>query len=381
MALATRCPHCQTAFRVVPDQLKLRAGLVRCGACKQIFNGLEHLLPPEDTPATVMPVPPAAPVAAPEARVPPQPDPIERLPWGTDASAPVETVTPVDPAPALSPPPVTSESDAPPTPHYEPAPAPRAPQTEPENEDPMLRMTLMDFSEFERAAEARASETPAEAAVAAEEFNQAINDLQQSLLNDPKRAASLSKLDEEAEEPAVVDTTEPAFVRQARRQARIGRSLRIGLRVSTALLLLGLLAQGTYVFRDQIAAGVPQAAPLLSRACAALGCSVGLPAQIDAVSIESSELQALASGQNSFVLAALLRNRSATAQTWPNIELTLNDTNEKPVVRRVIGPRDYLLPTQDAAKGLPPFSEQAVKVSFELAQLKASGYRVYLFYP
>lgn len=42
---ATRCPHCQTRFRVTPAQLELRAGMVRCGACREIFNGREHLLP------------------------------------------------------------------------------------------------------------------------------------------------------------------------------------------------------------------------------------------------------------------------------------------------------------------------------------------------
>jgi predicted Zn finger-like uncharacterized protein len=47
MALATQCPHCKTTFRVAQDQLKLRAGLVRCGSCKEIFNGIEHLLRPD----------------------------------------------------------------------------------------------------------------------------------------------------------------------------------------------------------------------------------------------------------------------------------------------------------------------------------------------
>ena len=42
--LATRCPHCQTRFRVTPAQLELRAGLVRCGACREIFNGRDYLL-------------------------------------------------------------------------------------------------------------------------------------------------------------------------------------------------------------------------------------------------------------------------------------------------------------------------------------------------
>jgi predicted Zn finger-like uncharacterized protein len=50
MALATQCPHCYTSFRVANDQLKLHAGLVRCGSCKQTFNGIEHLLAPGEAP-------------------------------------------------------------------------------------------------------------------------------------------------------------------------------------------------------------------------------------------------------------------------------------------------------------------------------------------
>lgn len=50
MALATQCPHCYTSFRVANDQLKLYAGMVRCGTCKQTFNGIEHLIPPGSTP-------------------------------------------------------------------------------------------------------------------------------------------------------------------------------------------------------------------------------------------------------------------------------------------------------------------------------------------
>src|SRR5690606_23671559 len=68
MALATKCPHCQTTFRVAHDQLKLRAGLVRCGHCKEIFNGIEHLLPPEKPGAKTEAAPPSAsPIATPPA--------------------------------------------------------------------------------------------------------------------------------------------------------------------------------------------------------------------------------------------------------------------------------------------------------------------------
>ena len=50
MALTTRCPHCGTAFKVVPDQLRIRNGLVRCGACSTVFDGRASLVQPADVP-------------------------------------------------------------------------------------------------------------------------------------------------------------------------------------------------------------------------------------------------------------------------------------------------------------------------------------------
>lgn len=41
MALAARCPECNTAFRIVPDQLKISEGWVRCGHCSCVFNAFE----------------------------------------------------------------------------------------------------------------------------------------------------------------------------------------------------------------------------------------------------------------------------------------------------------------------------------------------------
>jgi len=42
--LATRCSACGTVFRVVPDQLRVSEGWVRCGRCSQVFNALEALV-------------------------------------------------------------------------------------------------------------------------------------------------------------------------------------------------------------------------------------------------------------------------------------------------------------------------------------------------
>ncbi|MGW8228398.1 MAG: DUF3426 domain-containing protein [Gammaproteobacteria bacterium] len=57
----TCCPHCQTCFRITKAQLDVAQGKVRCGHCKQVFNGKQHLhdeLPGQKTK-------PAAPVVTP----------------------------------------------------------------------------------------------------------------------------------------------------------------------------------------------------------------------------------------------------------------------------------------------------------------------------
>ncbi|WP_165856181.1 DUF3426 domain-containing protein [Marinobacter sp. JSM 1782161] len=38
----TRCPHCDTRFRVTEEQLGIARGKVRCGNCMEVFNALEH---------------------------------------------------------------------------------------------------------------------------------------------------------------------------------------------------------------------------------------------------------------------------------------------------------------------------------------------------
>ncbi|NDY93283.1 zinc-ribbon domain-containing protein, partial [Ideonella livida] len=51
MSLVTRCPSCDTVFRVVNDQLKVSGGWVRCGQCSEVFNALEGLFE-LDSPST-----------------------------------------------------------------------------------------------------------------------------------------------------------------------------------------------------------------------------------------------------------------------------------------------------------------------------------------
>lgn len=59
--MLTRCPACQTVFRLRPEQLRARHGEVRCGHCFNPFNALEHLI--EDGSDAAAPQPDAPPPA------------------------------------------------------------------------------------------------------------------------------------------------------------------------------------------------------------------------------------------------------------------------------------------------------------------------------
>ncbi len=105
MALTTRCPQCGTTFKVVPDQLRVRNGLVRCGACSTVFDGRACLLPGADAkalPPVAQPAPPA-PAAAAAAAAPvlsrPSAEPRQVPPWEDEPEPP-------RPAPVMPPAPV-----------------------------------------------------------------------------------------------------------------------------------------------------------------------------------------------------------------------------------------------------------------------------------
>ncbi|MYM40334.1 DUF3426 domain-containing protein [Pseudoduganella sp. CY13W] len=172
---------------------------------------------------------------------------------------------------------------------------------------------------------------------------------------------------------------EPGFIKRDRRRQKYGKAISVAMALGSVALVGTLGAQGVTTFRNQLAAAMPPLKPALTAACNALGCKIELPAQIDDLNIEQGELQTLS--DTTFSFNTLLRNQSATAQSWPHIELVLDDASDKAVLRRVFSPRDYLGPDVPLDKGFAPHTEQAVKLFFELNQLKASGYHIAVFYP
>jgi len=55
----TRCPQCQTVFRITAAQLEARDGMVRCGRCQHVFGADQHLMP-KPAKSTVKSASPAA---------------------------------------------------------------------------------------------------------------------------------------------------------------------------------------------------------------------------------------------------------------------------------------------------------------------------------
>jgi len=151
--------------------------------------------------------------------------------------------------------------------------------------------------------------------------------------------------------------------------------------IAALLLLLVSIAQAAYFFRVDLAARLPGLKPALISYCQLLKCTVPLPQNTDLMSIESSGLEADPEHENQITLNALLRNRAPYPQTFPHLELTLNDTQDKPLARRTFKPEDYLPPLENQQTGLLPNHEISIRLNLDTTDLKPSGYRLALIYP
>lgn len=140
-------------------------------------------------------------------------------------------------------------------------------------------------------------------------------------------------------------------------------------------------AQGVFHYRTEIAAMFPEARARLAIACEILDCELHLPRRADLLSIDSSDLQADARRANVLVLNAVVRNRAPFPQEFPSLELTLTDERDELVVRRVLSPGDYLADRRGAARGIAAGGEESLRLHLEAAKVRATGYRLYLFFP
>jgi hypothetical protein len=128
--------------------------------------------------------------------------------------------------------------------------------------------------------------------------------------------------------------------------------------------------------RDRLAAAQPQLMPWIEMLCEPLQCKVGPPRQIEAIAIDSSSFSKLRS--DTYRLSFTLKNSAGTPVAAPSMELTLTDTQDQPVVRRVLSPNELGAPSQVLAAGGEWSGSVALAVA---ANGRISGYRLLAFYP
>ncbi len=274
MSQITRCPACQTLFKVVPDQLRVSAGWVRCGQCHEVFEAPQNLL--TQAPAAALPV-------------------LER------------------------------------------------------------------------------ERHPAEVAIgkhiAATGSGPAVPDLSapMDLVRDPEP--------ERMPEPARV-----TFLRAERGRSSWHKPLaRLFLAFLSAALLLGLAAQLVLHERDRIAALHPGLKPWLLAFCAPLKCSLSALKEKNSIVIDGASFTRIAG--DAYRLGFTLRNTSSIALAVPAVELTLTDSTDQALLRRVFSPTELDLKSGTLAAG----ADSSVSLPMAVNQASTSqpivGYRLYIFYP
>jgi predicted Zn finger-like uncharacterized protein len=179
----------------------------------------------------------------------------------------------------------------------------------------------------------------------------------------------------EVETPAVIEdlTTNPKFHQPKTK-------LNIWLLLFSLLLAILAGLQSIYAARTKIAAEYPQFKPYLVQACVLLKCEIDLPKNLDFFTIDDSDMQEDETHENVINFSSLLINSAPYAQAYPNIELTLTDTSDQPVLRRIIKPAEYLTNTANVAAGIASRDEVRINLAINVTDLAVAGYRVLLVY-
>ena len=179
-------------------------------------------------------------------------------------------------------------------------------------------------------------------------------------------------------DPVVIDPPLPTF--DPLPEILPAKPLRWPWITGLVLGLMLLVLQAVLHFRVELSVLVPELKPALIAACQPFACSVPLPAHADLLIIESSDLHP-GEHKGQLQLTATLKNRAPFPQSYPLLELTLNDIADRPLIVRSLRPEEYLPPTRTAAAGFAAQSDLALSLSLDVADTPAAGYRLYIYYP
>lgn len=316
ISAVTQCPHCNAKFRVRPEQVKLHAGLVRCGACRGIFDAVEHLI--EGTLPSVDPIDEHGEVTPPQTI-------IQGMPAMTQSAEPAEPVETADIA-------GTAQAVA--------AASPWKVRTGAESQLTQGRTSPMTTS-------------------ASGEFVAVRN----------------IDADERRGDDASTEGALNSYRWRPPPQKHSPAMLWVYALLSV-LAVAGLVAQAAYFFRNEIASRVPQLAPSLVEACIYLDCRLQPPKRGESLGFVGTDLAADPAHKGLLIFTATLRNSGATAVAYPHLVLSLDGLGGEMVVRRVFTPAEFAPATANLVRGLDAGAEIEVKLYLDASQTNVVGFKV-----
>ena len=328
MSLITRCPACETMFKVVPDQLRISDGWVRCGQCDEIFDASANLIP-ETSGAAGPPIEVAAHWALANA--------VETRDAGADSTT-------------------------------DPRPAQQATLGYPHSEQPEPKS--YPTASFKPVQTEAAQPIPALVEQEDRVGRGAVS--QDSSVNETPLGGA-SRLADLAPGRATFMRAEPSP------SIWLRAGVRAALGVSCLVLLLGLGAQVVYAERDRIAALEPAMRPWLVSLCELQGCTISPIQRIDAIVIDSSSFNKLRS--DVYRLNFTVRSTAPIEVGLPALELTLTDSQDQVLTRRVFSGAELGAKTTVLAPGTEWQGSWAVSVKGAGITDHISGYRLLAFYP
>ena len=368
MSLITRCPVCTTRFKVVPDQLRVSEGWVRCGRCGGAFDANVHL---QGDGRATLPSSPAPAVRVPVAQIGSK---IEHTTSQTFVSAGelgldnereirVESVSELaqESAAKLKWPEVSSLSYG----------------------------ALVDarFGVVFRPDLAAHVEIPGEefvpqapevdvvsGGVAVEPLWEASPTLRCAEVYVPPVNRPLALA------PIPLPVQALTFMRTADKDAIWSKSwARRSMTVLAVLLVAALGLQATLHERDRLAASVPYLRPALTAMCGALECRIAPFKQIDSLVIDASSFVKVRG--DVYRLNLTLKNTAPLDVAAPSVELTLTDTQDLPLIRHVLSASELGAQQSTLLAGGELVTVVPLNVKTEGSAERISGYRLRVFYP
>lgn len=356
----TLCPHCDTRFKIMEAQLAVHHGMVRCGHCLQAFDARPNFIPDQPNPQLELPILnelTASPIdeARPELNIT---QPISDLPDTFSDESLSEIRQETDSAQLNERSDNTNlTEDA----HDITAEVPAATETI------GIEPTATDSPQADAPIE------PVEIATSSHHDLPDFSQPEALPIHETPADMTLPLAKTLAEQVVIVEDEHDSAFQATTKKWHWA--------LAALLCLFVLVGQAAYFFRIDLAARLPPLKPALIGYCQLLKCAVPLPQRSELMSIESSDLEADPALENQITLNALLRNRATFSQAFPHLELTLNDTQDKPLARRVFKPADYLPPLESENFGLLPNHELGIKLHLDVTNLEPTGYRLVLFYP